>query len=68
MISSENIAEDRLAAIQELLFYSQKIRLEFPQDLYNIQKKYIDFLQEDPDLEVTVFNNFEVCTVEVKTK
>ena len=64
----DDLYEVRVAAINELLSASTKIRMEFPQELYNINKNNIDFLKEDPGINVDVFSNFDNVTVEVELK
>jgi hypothetical protein len=68
MFDEADYIEHRMMAISELMRYSNKVRLEFDQDLYNMNKKYIDFLKEDNELKVEVYNNFEICTVDIEVK
>ena len=64
----DDIYDVRLAALNELLYTSTKIRLEFPRELYNVNKSNIDSLKEDMGLDVKVFSNFDNVTVEVELK
>jgi len=60
--------EDMAAAINELLLYSHNVRLEFPRDLHDMLRKYIKFLEDDPNLYVVTYMNVDNVTVRIEVK
>ena len=63
-INSEEVA----AALNELLLYSNKIRLEFPEQVWNILKNHVGFLREQHDLIVESYVNWDTVTVLIEVK
>jgi len=63
-INSEEVA----AALNELLLYSNKIRLEFPEHVWNILKNHVGFLREQHDLMVEAYVNWDTVTVLIEVK